>query len=43
LRKHQLDQRFVDEIGDRQEALALRRGAQEHRAGAHGEIRRCRR
>ena len=38
LAQHHLDQRPVDEIGDGQQPLALRGGAQEHRPGAHGEI-----
>ena len=39
LAQHQLDQRPVDQVGDCQQPLALRGGAQEHRPGAHGEIR----
>ena len=38
LAQHQLDQRLVDEIGDGVEPLPLRRRAQEHGAGADGEV-----
>ena len=38
LAQHHLDQRPVDQVGDGEEPLALRGGAQEHRAGAHGEV-----
>jgi hypothetical protein len=38
LAQHQFHQRLVEQIGDRQHALALRRRPQEHRPGADGEV-----
>ena len=39
LAQHQLDQRPVDQVGDRVHPLPLCGGAQEHRPGSHGEVR----
>src|SRR6266567_5830348 len=39
LAQHQLDQWPVDHIDDREQPLALRRGAQEHRTRTHGKVR----
>ena len=38
LAQHQLDQRPVDQVGDGEQPLPRRRGPQEHRPGADGEV-----
>ncbi len=42
LAQHQLHQGLVDQVGDGEHALPRRGGAQEHRAGADGEVGRTR-